>query len=90
MIAWPVMNGARSPGDLTPSAIKTFVLDSRYAGGRTDMERVREAIRMWHPDKFGQRLASRASEEDRVLIKKGVDAVSQALNGILTELGKSS
>ncbi|TFY66860.1 hypothetical protein EVG20_g4227 [Dentipellis fragilis] len=90
MIAWPVMNGARSLGDLAPSAIQTFVLDSRYAGGRSDTVRVREAIRMWHPDKFGQRLASRASEDDRGLIKKGVEAVSQALNGMLAELGKSS
>ncbi|TFY71266.1 hypothetical protein EVG20_g1760, partial [Dentipellis fragilis] len=80
MIGWPVTNGAKSLEDLTPSAIRIFVLDSRYAQGKSDRDRVREAIRTWHPDKFNQRLAGRIAEEDRASIKEGVDIVSKCLN----------
>ncbi|KAA1472665.1 hypothetical protein DENSPDRAFT_778660 [Dentipellis sp. KUC8613] len=88
MIGWPVANGAKSIEDLTPSAIRMFILDSRYAQGRSDRDRVREAIRTWHPDKFNQRLATRIAEEDRAAVKEGVDIVSKCLNGMLASASK--
>ncbi|KAA1472663.1 hypothetical protein DENSPDRAFT_778799 [Dentipellis sp. KUC8613] len=89
MIGWPIAIGAEGPEELTHSAIQSFVLDSRYAEGKTDRERLREAIKMWHPDKFNQRLAGRIDEEDRIMVKDGVDAVSQVLNNLLTTPGGS-
>ncbi|KAA1472678.1 hypothetical protein DENSPDRAFT_196358 [Dentipellis sp. KUC8613] len=88
MIGWPVTNGAKSLDDLTPSAIRIFVLDSRYAQGRSDRDRVREAIRTWHPDKFYQRLAGRIADEDVDAIKEGVDTVSKCLNNMLAQVRK--
>ncbi|TFY71246.1 hypothetical protein EVG20_g1759 [Dentipellis fragilis] len=69
MIGWPIAIGAERPEDLVKSEIQNFVLNPLYGEGKTVREKLREAIRMWHPDKFNQRLADRIAEEDRVMVK---------------------
>ncbi len=44
---------------------------------------VREALRRWHPDKFGQRFGSRLAAADRDRILERVKAVSQALTALV-------
>jgi hypothetical protein len=44
---------------------------------------VREALRRWHPDKFGQRFGGRLAPEDRERILERVKAVSQALTALV-------
>jgi hypothetical protein len=44
---------------------------------------VREALRRWHPDKFGQRFGGRLAAADRERILERVKAVSQALTALV-------
>ena len=44
---------------------------------------MREALRRWHPDKFGQRFGARLAAADRDRILEQVKVVSQALTTLV-------
>ena len=58
-----------------------FVLSPLHPGERR-REKVRNALRRWHPDRFG-RLSPRLKEEDREAIEEGMGTVARCLNDLL-------
>jgi hypothetical protein len=77
-VPWPAVPPG---GDLAEEAM---MLPAALRGDADARRRaVREALRRWHPDKFGQRFGSRLAAADRDRILERVKAVSQALTALV-------
>lgn len=81
-IPWPVLHPPRSVRDITPEAVATFILSGLHSEGIPRRERVRDALRRWHPDRFG-RLIPRITPDDWAVVEYGVGVVVRCLNGLL-------
>lgn len=81
-IPWPVLHPPRSVRDITPEAVSAFILSGLHSEGIPRKERVRDALRRWHPDRFG-RLISRITQDDWAVVEYGVGVVVRCLNGLL-------
>ncbi|PIL33919.1 hypothetical protein GSI_03626 [Ganoderma sinense ZZ0214-1] len=80
-IPWPVFSQPKAFGDLSPAKVAMFVLSPLHPG-ETKREKVRNALRRWHPDRFG-RLAGRIEETEKEAIEEGVGIVARCLNDLL-------
>ncbi|KAI0644407.1 hypothetical protein C8Q79DRAFT_894220, partial [Trametes meyenii] len=80
-IPWPVFSQPQALDELAPAKVTRFVLSPLHPG-ETRREKVRTALRRWHPDRFGRVLA-RVGEEDREAVEEGVGIVVRCLNGML-------
>ena len=77
-VPWPVVPRG---GDLAEEAM---MLPAALRGDASARRRaVREALRRWHPDKFGQRFGSRLAAADIDRILERVKVVSQALTALV-------
>ena len=96
-IPWPVVDAYRrrrmdqrlKVEDFTAEAISSFLFGSEPSdGGR---EKLREAIRRFHPDKFEGRFMQRLKKEEQERVLEGITQVSRILlTTIATNLkGKS-
>lgn len=93
-IPWPVVAAyrrRRSEGgqigleDLTAEAISSFLLpELRSEVDNTKKDRLRGAIRRFHPDKFEGRFINKVKEEDREIVLEGIGQVSRVLNSLLS------
>ena len=80
-IPWPTFAQPTALEDLSPAKVAMFVLSPLHPG-ETRREKVRNALRRWHPDRFG-RLASRIEEGEKEAIEEGVGIVARCLNDLL-------
>ncbi len=80
-IPWPVFAQPTELGGLEPAKVAMFVLSPLHPG-ETRREKVRNALRRWHPDRFG-RLAGRIEEAEKEAIEEGVGIVARCLNDLL-------
>ncbi|KAI0360851.1 hypothetical protein OH77DRAFT_1418875 [Trametes cingulata] len=80
-IPWPTFSRPRSLEDITPSRVTKFVLSPLHPG-ETRREKVRNALRRWHPDRFGRVLA-RVEEADREAVEEGMGIIVRCLNDLL-------
>jgi len=90
-IPWPVAkeeNTAR-PDEavqaldaLRPEAIREFLLSSAHSPDVSPKDRIRAALRRWHPDKFA-RVLSLVIESDRDAVAEGMGIVVRCLNDML-------
>jgi hypothetical protein len=77
-VPWPTVPAG---GDL---ATEAMMLPEALRGDAEARRRaVREALRRWHPDKFGQRFGGRLAAADRDRILERVKTVSQALTALV-------
>ena len=81
-IPWPLTSPPRNVEELRPARITVFILSSQHSRGQSMKDRVRHALRRWHPDRFG-RILARVREEDRAMVEEGVGIVARCLNGLL-------
>jgi hypothetical protein len=81
-IPWPLITPPRRTEDIRSARITMFVLSPHHSHGQTMKERVRSALRRWHPDRFG-RILARVKEEDRAGVEEGVGIVVRCLNELL-------
>ena len=77
-VPWPC---APAGGDVAEEAMMLPAALRNDAEARR--RAVREALRRWHPDKFGQRFGARLAAVDRDRILERVKAVSQALTALV-------
>ncbi|KAL1407005.1 hypothetical protein Q8F55_006418 [Vanrija albida] len=97
-IPWPVYR-ARPEGDyelllglddLTIENVRSFLFaladDEAKDGKATEARRkvLRDAIRLFHPDRFYGRALPRVRENDRERVREGVEKVSRLINDLLT------
>ncbi|KAI0633819.1 hypothetical protein C8Q77DRAFT_1025437, partial [Trametes polyzona] len=80
-IPWPTFSQPRSLDDLTAARVTRFVLSPLHPG-ETRRDKVRNALRRWHPDRFGRVLA-RVDDGDREMVEEGVGVVVRCLNSLL-------
>ncbi|KAI8993811.1 hypothetical protein BD414DRAFT_480514 [Trametes punicea] len=80
-IPWPMFSQPPTLDDITPARVTRFVL-SPLQQGETRREVVRNALRRWHPDRFG-RVLSRVSEQDKEAVQEGMGIVVRCLNHLL-------
>ena len=84
-IPWPVFSPPSSVSHLNSRTIGAFVLSSLHdGGGSTRRERVRNAMRLWHPDKWVGRYMDKVDPRHAQAVKDGVNAVARALTELLT------
>lgn len=81
-IPWPLLHPPRSVHDITPASISSFILSASHSEGIPRRERVREALRRWHPDRFG-RLKGRVRKDEWDVVEWGVGVVVRCLNRLL-------
>ncbi|KAI0281536.1 hypothetical protein BC826DRAFT_874827, partial [Russula brevipes] len=93
-IPWPVADlpqsrdGATTTPTPTPldalrsEAIREFLLSPAHSPDVAPRDRIRAALRRWHPDKFG-RVLSQVMESDRDAVAEGMGIVVRCLNDML-------
>ncbi|CAE6405903.1 unnamed protein product [Rhizoctonia solani] len=83
-IPWPVFSQPSGVAQLNSKAIGAFLLSSLHdGGGSTRRERIRNAMRLWHPDKWMGRYMTRVDPRHVQSVKDGVNAVARALTELL-------
>ena len=83
-VPWPTVVAPRNVGDITPDAITKFIFSPAHSEGMSRKERVKSALRRWHPDRFG-RVLSRVVEKDKGAVERGVGVVARCLNELLAQ-----
>lgn len=81
-IPWPMSLPPRSAREVTPEAVAKFILSHAHSEGVSRRDRIKSALRRWHPDRFG-RILSRVDEKDRAAVERGVGTVARCLNDLL-------
>ena len=88
-IPWPVaaavepVDGRTSLDELLgPEAIREFLLSPAHSPDVVSKDRIRAALRRWHPDKFA-RVLSQVVESDKDAVAEGMGIVVRCLNEML-------
>lgn len=81
-IPWPTFTSPRSANDITPTRIAMFVLSPFHSNAQSRKDRIRSALRRWHPDRFG-RLLARVAEQDKAGVEEAVGVIVRCLNNLL-------
>ncbi|KAI9461289.1 hypothetical protein BJY52DRAFT_1260573 [Lactarius psammicola] len=96
-IPWPVVDAplldcgtprTRLDVLLRHEAIREFVLSSAHSPDVAPKDRIRAALRRWHPDKFA-RVLSQVIESDRDAVAEGMGVVVRCLNDMLEKENQS-
>ncbi|KAF8305099.1 hypothetical protein DL93DRAFT_2089807 [Clavulina sp. PMI_390] len=78
-IPWPVASDPCHPTSLTPQRMAVFLLSSLHSPDKPAMERIREAMKLWHPDKFEGRFMALIAPSDRAIVREGLGMVARGL-----------
>ncbi|KAI0689953.1 hypothetical protein BC835DRAFT_216831 [Cytidiella melzeri] len=79
---WPMLFPPRVVEDIQPARIAMFILSAQHSEGHPMKDRVKSALRRWHPDRFS-RLLARVSEEDKEMVEEGAGIVARCLSNLL-------
>lgn len=83
-IPWPMFVKPKVVEDVSASRVSTFLLSPLHSEDQTRKERIKSALRRWHPDRFG-RLLSRVVDEDKEAVEKAVGTIVRCLNNLLEQ-----
>ncbi|KAI0344592.1 hypothetical protein BDW22DRAFT_1301082, partial [Trametopsis cervina] len=81
-VPWPMLLPPRVVDDVRPARIAMFVLSAQHSEGQSMKDRVKSALRRWHPDRFS-RLLVRVSEGDREKVEEAAGIVARCLSNLL-------
>ena len=82
-IPWPIQHPPTSPEQLTADAISAFVLSPLHSHGKTRKHRIREALLVFHPDRFDRWTRLVRNEPDRQLVREAAGSVVRILNALM-------
>lgn len=88
-IPWPIAT-LSSPPDataLTLTHISSFILSPLHSKEKSTKERLKEALKRWHPDRF-RRIMPRIVENDKKKVEEAVSVVTGHLNELLNREGR--
>ncbi|TCD71640.1 hypothetical protein EIP91_007387 [Steccherinum ochraceum] len=68
-IPWPMFAHPSSAEDITASRVAMFFLSPNHSEGQTRKERIKNALRRWHPDRFG-RVLLKVAEDERKAVER--------------------
>ncbi len=83
---WPMVFSPKDVDDIRPARIAMFILSSQHSEGLSMKDRVKSALRRWHPDRFG-RIIARVSDEDKGKVEEGAGIVARCLSNLLERAG---
>lgn len=81
-IPWPLTVAPHTIDDITPAKVALFLLSPGHHTEKSRKDRIRQALRRWHPDRFG-RILRRVAEEDKTAVDEGVGIIARCLNNLL-------
>lgn len=81
-IPWPLFSSPGSVADITPEDITAFILSPLHSIAQSRKDRIKMALRRWHPDRFG-RLLARVLEVDKEKVEEAVGIIARCLNHLL-------
>jgi hypothetical protein len=81
-IPWPLATSPSSTASIIPVGIVAFLLSPLHSEGQTRKDRIRSALRRWHPDRFNKVL-ERVVDEDKKLVQEGSGIVARSLNELM-------
>lgn len=81
-IPWPMFVQPETLEDVTPARIASFILSPAHSEGQSRKDRVKAALRRWHPDRFGRWLKM-VGECDQRQVEEGTGIVVRCLNSLL-------
>jgi hypothetical protein len=82
-IPWPIQHPPTSPEQLTAGAISAFVLSPLHSQGKNRKQRIRDALLVFHPDRFDKWTRLVRNGPDRQLVREAAGAVVRILNALL-------
>ncbi|KAI0028388.1 hypothetical protein K488DRAFT_58735 [Vararia minispora EC-137] len=85
-VPWPMVDEPRGVDDITESSVREFIISPEHPEGASRRDRIRAALRRWHPDKFGRHLAKVLPSERRP-VEEAVGTVVRVLNALAAEEG---
>lgn len=88
-IPWPTLSRPSSPQSLNIRTIAAFLLSPHHSSNVSPKDRMKQALKRWHPDRFGRFLA-KAKAEDKAAIEEGAGIVARCLNELLHGEAKHS
>ena len=83
-VPWPTTVPPRNVAEITPATVARFIFSPAHSQGMSRKERIRSALRRWHPDRFG-RVLNRVVEKDKAAVERGVGIVVRCLNDLLAQ-----
>lgn len=86
-IPWPLFSAPVTAEDITPARVALFLLSPNHSEGQSRKDRIKNALRRWHPDRFG-RILARVVDEDKEAVEEAVGAVARCLNNLMEREGK--
>lgn len=80
-IPWPVLIDVKDPEDITKALIKEFVMhpDRPGCAGKSQKERVRMDLLLWHPDKCQSRLVEKVPADVQEMTSETVKKIVRIL-----------
>ena len=85
---WPTVKQPKDKAGITKDSIREFLLSRYHSKGVSHKDRLRAALKMWHPDKF-KRTLERVEDKDRALVEEAAGVVARCLNGLMEEIQTS-
>jgi hypothetical protein len=88
MIPWPTVTRPTDSTGITKDNIRELLLSRHHSKDVSNKDRVRTALKLWHPDKF-KRILDRVEDKDRAVVEEAAGAVARCLNGIMEDIQTS-
>jgi len=85
---WPTVTQPKDATSITKDSIREFLLSHHHSKEVSRKDRVRAALKLWHPDKF-KRTLDRVEGKDRALVEEAAGVVARCLNGLMEEIKTS-
>jgi len=81
-IPWPLFSPPGKAEDITPARVAMFLLSPNHSNEQSRKERIKSALRRWHPDRFG-RILLRVADDEKKEVEEGVGIVARCLNSLM-------
>ncbi|KAH8078032.1 hypothetical protein BXZ70DRAFT_688017 [Cristinia sonorae] len=81
-IPWPLVSPPSKLDDITAARVAMFLLSSNHSDGLSRKERMKNALRRWHPDRFG-RILARVIDEEKKDVEEGAGIIVRCLNNLM-------
>ncbi|KAG8816152.1 hypothetical protein FRC18_001157 [Serendipita sp. 400] len=81
-IPWPMTHQPRYVSDITKEAISDFLLSAHHSPDKSTKKRIREALFIYHPDRFEKWTNLAQNPTEREIIQEAADKVVRILNSL--------
>lgn len=87
-IPWPTVTKPTGATGITKDNIREVLLSRHHSKDVSNKDRIRAALKLWHPDKF-KRTLDRVEGQERAQVEEAAGVVARCLNGLMEEIQNS-